>query len=251
MCAGAYYFNDMKKAIVLLSGGVDSATCGIIAKSQGFDIYALTFSYGQRHVHEIAAARRVADYLCVKEHRTVDIDLASLGGSAITSPDIAVPKGGPGLRIPVTYVPARNAIFLSYALAWAEVLGGVKSGDLGYVPGAHQESSGSCNDIFIGASSVDYSGYPDCRPEFIAAFQKMANVATVAALSGCEMTIHAPLLFLSKAETIRIGLQAGFDYGMTHSCYDPAPDGTPCGLCDSCRLRKKGFDEAGEVNANP
>jgi 7-cyano-7-deazaguanine synthase len=236
----------MKKAIILLSGGLDSATCGVIARDMGFDIYALSFSYGQRHAHELLAAQKVARYLNAREHRIASIDLAAFGGSALTSGDIDVPKGGRSggggvERIPVTYVPARNTIFLSYALAWAEVLGGVNVG-----PESRPDDAGFCTDIFIGANSMDYSGYPDCRPEYISAFQKMANLATVAGISGHELTVHAPLMHLAKADIIRIGVKAGLDYGMTHSCYDPDPqDGSACGDCDSCRLRKKGFEEAG------
>jgi 7-cyano-7-deazaguanine synthase len=216
----------MKNAILLLSGGLDSSTCGLIARAMGFDIYALSFSYGQRHSFELRAAGKVAQYLNAREHRIADVSQAAFGGSALTSKDIDVPKGGvDATRIPVTYVPARNTIFLSYALAWAEVVG-------------------AC-DIFIGANSVDYSGYPDCRPEYIAAFQNMANLATAAAISGRKLTVHAPLMQLTKADIIKIGVSQGFDYGMTHSCYDPSPDGLACGACDSCRLRKKGFEEAG------
>jgi 7-cyano-7-deazaguanine synthase len=224
----------MKKAVVLLSGGLDSATTGAVALNMGFELYALSFSYGQRHVFELLAARRVAQFLGVREHRIVDIDLSSLGGSALTSSDIGVPKeerGGGG--VPVTYVPARNTIFLAYALAWAEVLGGPR--ELDY-----------CTDIFIGVNCVDYSGYPDCRPEYIEAFRKLANLATVAGISGREMTIHAPLIHLTKADIIKIGVKSGLDYGITHSCYDPdKSSGGACGECESCRIRKKGFKEAG------
>jgi len=217
----------MKKAILLLSGGLDSSTCGLIARDMGFELYALSFSYGQRHAYELLAAQKVASSLGVKEHRIVDIDLSALGGSALTSTSIDVPKGGSSPGIPVTYVPARNLIFLSYALAWAEVLG-------------------DCLDIFIGVNYIDYSGYPDCRPEFIAAFQKMANLATVAGVSGSELTIHAPLMQYSKADIIKIGAKAGLDYAITHSCYDPDPKtGGACGSCDSCLIRKKGFEAAG------
>ncbi|MDR0331410.1 MAG: 7-cyano-7-deazaguanine synthase QueC, partial [Chitinispirillales bacterium] len=199
----------------------------------GFELHALSFSYGQRHALELLSAQRVAQYLGVREHRIVDIDLGSLGGSALTSSDIAVPKDGPSGGIPVTYVPARNTIFLSYALAWAEVLGGV-------------ENPGYCTDIFIGVNSVDYSGYPDCRPEFIEAFRKVANLATAAGATGHEITIHTPLIFLTKAEIIKIGVKSGLDYGITHSCYDPNPKtGAACGECESCRIRKNGFEEAG------
>jgi 7-cyano-7-deazaguanine synthase len=215
----------VKKAILLLSGGLDSSTCGLIARDMGFEIYALSFSYGQRHTCELLAARKVASFLGVREHRIVDIDLSALGGSALTSSDIDIPKDGANTGVPATYVPARNLIFLSYALAWAEV-------------------QGDCQDIFIGVNHIDYSGYPDCRPEFIAAFQKTANLATVAGTNGCELTIHAPLMQYSKADIIKIGAKAGLDYGLTLSCYDPAPSGVACGCCDSCRIRKKGFEEA-------
>jgi 7-cyano-7-deazaguanine synthase len=232
----------MKKAIVLLSGGLDSATCGLIARDMRFDIYALSFSYGQRHACELLAAQRVANFLGVKEHRIVDIDLSALGGSALTSADAEMPKGG-GSGIPSTYVPARNTIFLSYALAWAEVLGG---GGSIHPDNPPDSANDLCTDIFIGVTCVDYSGYPDCRPEFITAFQKMANLATVAGITGRELKIHAPLMFFSKADIIRIGVKSGFDYGMTLSCYNPDPkDSRACGTCDSCLLRKKGFDEAG------
>ncbi|MCL2219532.1 MAG: 7-cyano-7-deazaguanine synthase QueC [Chitinispirillia bacterium] len=217
----------MKKAILLLSGGLDSATCGLIARDMGFELHALSFSYGQRHGCELLAAQRVAAFIGVCGHRIAHIDLAALGGSALTSSDIDVPKDGAGTGIPVTYVPARNLIFLSYAVACAEALG-------------------ECSDIFIGVNSVDYSGYPDCRPEFISAFQKMANLATAAGVSGRELTIHAPLMRLTKSEIIKTGVKAGMDYAITHSCYDPDPQtGAACGRCDSCRIRKKGFEDAG------
>jgi 7-cyano-7-deazaguanine synthase len=223
----------MKKAVVLLSGGLDSATCGVVARDSGFELYALSFSYGQRHALELLAARRVAAFLGAAEHRVVEIDLSSIGGSALTSGGIDVPKGGVGGGIPVTYVPARNTIFLSYALAWAEVLGGRQGGEC-------------CTDIFIGVNSIDYSGYPDCRPEYIEAFQKMANLATAAGVSGRETTIHAPLISMTKAEIIKLGAKSGIDYGITHSCYDPdKTTGKACGECDSCIIRKKGFLEAG------
>lgn len=217
-----------KGAVVLLSGGLDSTTLLAMAREDGYLLYALTFCYGQRHHQELMAAKRVSEYFQVGEHRIVDIDLRAFGGSALTS-DIEVPKGNDvneNAEIPVTYVPARNTIFLSYALAWAEVLG--------------------LGDIFIGVNAVDYSGYPDCRPEFIAAFEKMANLATKAAVEGkTSVAIHTPLMYLSKGEIIRTGLKLGVDYGLTHTCYDPSPDGLACGRCDSCLLRQKGFAEAG------
>lgn len=216
-----------KNAVVLLSGGLDSATALAIAKSQGFDCYALSFLYGQRHAVELECADQVAKAQGVIEHRTVTIDLGAFGGSALTDLNIAVPheQGKPD-EIPVTYVPARNTIFLSYALAWAEVLGSF--------------------DIFIGVNALDYSGYPDCRPEFIAAYEKMANLATKAAVhGGRRLTVHTPLIHLTKAQIIQKGLELGVDYGVTSSCYDPAADGKACGTCDSCRLRLKGFKEAG------
>jgi 7-cyano-7-deazaguanine synthase len=219
----------MKRAIVLLSGGLDSATVLALARSGDFETYALSFRYGQRHEREVAAAQRVAQSLGAEEHRIAEIDLRLFGGSALTA-DIEVPKSRseteiePG--IPVTYVPARNTIFLSYALAWAEVLGST--------------------DIFLGVNAVDYSGYPDCRPEFVRAFEQLANLATRAGTEeGARFRIHAPLISLSKAEIIRRGLSLGVNYALTHSCYDPTPDGLACGACDSCQLRRKGFREAG------
>lgn len=219
----------MSPAVVLLSGGLDSATALAIAKSRGFEPHALSFRYGQRHSVELEAAARVAQALEVAEHTIVDIDLRRFGGSALTA-DLEVPKGrdpqAMGEGIPVTYVPARNTVFLSFALAWAEVLG--------------------ANDIFIGVNALDYSGYPDCRPEYIAAFERMANLATAAGVEGrLSIKIHAPLIELTKAEIIRRGTALGVDYGITSSCYDPADDGRPCGECDSCLLRAKGFAEAG------
>jgi 7-cyano-7-deazaguanine synthase len=221
--------NKSKKAVVLLSGGLDSATVLAIAKSEGYEIYALSFSYGQRHSWELEAADRVARSLGIAQHRIATIDLRAFGGSALTD-DIGVPKGRAvdemSHGIPVTYVPARNTIFLSFALAWAEVLG--------------------CSDIFIGVNALDYSGYPDCRPEFIEAFERMANLATKAGVEGRQdLKIHSPLIALSKAEIIRRGIELGVDYGLTSSCYDPAPTGEPCGQCDSCLLRRKGFGENG------
>lgn len=216
-------------AVVLLSGGLDSTTVLAIAKDEGFAPYALSFSYGQRHSVELGAARRVASHLGAAEHVVVEFDLRAFGGSALTS-EIAVPHhqsaAGIGEGIPVTYVPARNTIFLSFALAWAETL--------------------SSHDIFIGVNAVDYSGYPDCRPEFITAFEDLATLATkVGVEGGPRLAVHAPLSHMSKAQIIQRGLALGVDYGLTHSCYDPGPDGHPCGTCDSCLLRAKGFEEVG------
>jgi 7-cyano-7-deazaguanine synthase len=213
----------MPKAVVLLSGGLDSATTLAIAKSQGFDCYAPSFRYGQRHAAELDAARRVAKQVGVTQHVTLDIDLRQFGGSALTS-DIAVPKDrAPDDSIPVTYVPARNTIFLSFALAWAEVLG--------------------AQDIFIGVNALDYSGYPDCRPEYIAAYQRMADLATKAGVEGSRLRIHTPLIQMTKAQIIRKGRELEVDFDLTLSCYDPTPDGKPCGHCDACLLRAKGFAE--------
>jgi 7-cyano-7-deazaguanine synthase len=217
-----------KSAIVLLSGGLDSATTLAIARDAGFSCYAMTFCYGQRHTCEIEAARRVARALGVNEHRVVTIDLGAFGGSALTDGRLAVPKDRSDVNtdIPITYVPARNTIFLSYALAWAEVLGAW--------------------DIFIGVNALDYSGYPDCRPAFAAAFEAMANLAIAAAVQGAgQVRIQTPIITLSKAEIIRKGMELGVDYGLTHSCYDPDASGRPCGHCDACRLRLKGFLDAG------
>jgi len=209
---------------VLLSGGLDSATTLAIAQSDGFDCYALSFRYGQRHADELDAARRVAKSLGAAKHVILDIDLREFGGSALTD-DIAVPKDRtPDSSIPVTYVPARNTIFLSFALAWAEVLG--------------------AQDIFIGVNALDYSGYPDCRPEYIAAFQQLADLATKAGVEGSRLRIHAPLIRMTKAEIIRKGTELGVDFDLTLSCYDPSPAGKPCGHCDACQLRAKGFAEA-------
>ncbi|MBL7154545.1 MAG: 7-cyano-7-deazaguanine synthase QueC [Phycisphaerae bacterium] len=220
-----------KKAVILLSGGLDSATTLAIARDQGFRCYALTFRYGQRHEREVAAAQKVAKFLGAFEHRIIEIDLAAFGGSALTDSAIEVPKNRPDLhdsaQIPPTYVPARNTIFLSYALAWAEVLGAF--------------------DIFIGVNSTDYSGYPDCRAEFIAAFENTANLATAAAAvegSG-RYEIHAPIIEMTKGRIITAGTKLGVDYSITLSCYDPDDQGGSCGRCDSCRLRLKGFAEAG------
>jgi 7-cyano-7-deazaguanine synthase len=212
------------RAVVLLSGGVDSATTLAIASAEGFACYALSFRYGQRHSVELEAARRVASALGAVEHKIVEIDLRAFGGSALTD-DIAVPKDRtPDSSIPVTYVPARNTIFLSFALAWAEVLG--------------------AQDVFIGVNALDYSGYPDCRPEYIAAFQKMADLATKAGVEGSRLRIHTPLIEMTKAQIIRKGLELGVDFDLTLSCYDPSPAGEPCGRCDACQLRAKGFAEA-------
>ena len=216
------------KAVCLLSGGLDSSTCLGVARRDGFECYALSFDYGQRHRIEIEAAARVAKHFNVREHRVVRIDLRAFGGSALTA-DIAVPKdsleqGTQG--IPITYVPARNTIFLSYAMAWAEVL--------------------ECPDIFIGVNAIDYSGYPDCRPEFIAAFEHMANLATKAGVEGRTLLrIHTPLAQLDKSGIVKLAAELGVDFGLTHSCYDPDQEGRPCGHCDSCLLRLKGFREAG------
>jgi 7-cyano-7-deazaguanine synthase len=218
-----------RKAVVLLSGGLDSATVLAIAKSQGYEAYALSFSYGQRHIMELEAAARVSQSLGVVAHRTAKIDLRVFGGSALTS-DIDVPKGrdldAMSHGIPITYVPARNTIFMSFALAWAEVIGS--------------------SDIFIGVNALDYSGYPDCRPEFIEAFEKMANLATRAGVEGVQaLKIHTPLIAMTKAQIIAEGLKLGVDYSLTSSCYDPSAAGKPCGQCDNCLLRQKGFRENG------
>jgi 7-cyano-7-deazaguanine synthase len=218
-----------KRAVVLLSGGLDSATVLAIARSEGYACYALSFAYGQRHAWELASAKRVASSLGVVEHRVAQIDLRAFGGSALTDA-IEVPKGRAPEEmahgIPVTYVPARNTIFLAFALAWAEVLG--------------------ASDIFLGVNALDYSGYPDCRPEYIEAFEGMANLATKAGVEGRQrLKIHAPLIALTKAQIIAKGLALGVDYGLTSSCYDPSPKGAPCGACDACLLRAKGFAECG------
>ncbi len=217
-----------KKAVILSSGGIDSTTAMAIAGAEGYELYSLTFNYGQRHTRELEAARKVADFFQVKKHLVIAIDLRAIGGSALTDA-IDVPKDrgidAMAQEIPVTYVPARNTIFLSYALAWAEVL--------------------PATDIFIGVNAVDYSGYPDCRPEFIAAFERLANLATKAAVEGnLPMHIRAPLISMTKAGIIRKGIELGIDYSLTHSCYDPSPAGTACGRCDSCILRRRGFEEA-------
>jgi 7-cyano-7-deazaguanine synthase len=215
------------KAVVLLSGGMDSATAAAVALDQGFEIYALSFRYGQRHATELEAAGRIAERLGVRGHVVLDIDLRAFGGSALTG-DLEVPKDTPleriGSTIPATYVPARNTIFLAFALGWAETLG--------------------VSDIFLGANALDYSGYPDCRPEYIEAFERMANLATRAGFEGRLLRIHTPLISLSKAEIVKLGSRLGVEYGLTWSCYDPA-DGTACGRCEACILRRKGFREAG------
>ncbi|HEX8489927.1 MAG TPA: 7-cyano-7-deazaguanine synthase QueC [Chthoniobacterales bacterium] len=217
----------MKRAVVLVSGGLDSATALAISIRDGFEPYALSFDYGQRHSIEVHAAKRVAASLGAREHRFASIDLRVFGGSALTD-SISVPKNREPAKttdIPATYVPARNTIFLSYALAWCEVL--------------------AAEDIFIGANAIDYSGYPDCRPAFIAAFEQLATVATKAGVEGTRFRIHAPLIALSKAEIIRKGAELGVDFSLTHSCYDPAEGGLACGACDSCRIRLAGFRTAG------
>ena len=219
----------LQKAVVLSSGGVDSTTAMAMAKADGFEIYSLSFFYGQRHAFELKAAQKVALELGVKQHLVIDLDLRKIGGSALTA-ELKVPKSRGNqtvaAEIPVIYVPARNTIFLAYALAWAEVVGAF--------------------DIFIGVNAIDYSGYPDCRPEYIFAFEKMANLATKAGVEGTSaINIRTPLISMTKAQIIRQGIQLGIDYAMTHSCYDPTPQGHACGECDSCGFRKKGFREAG------
>lgn len=221
----------MKHAIVLLSGGLDSATTLAIARNQGHEAYALSFDYGQRHKRELEAAKQIAKSLGARKHLVVNLDNQIFGGSALTN-DLEVPKSRSdkeiGNGIPVTYVPARNTIFLAHALAWAETIG--------------------AGHIFIGANAVDYSGYPDCRPEFMALFEMLANVATKASVEGARMQIHAPLLKMSKADIVRKAVELQIDLSLTHSCYDPLPDGAACGECDSCRLRQKGFNEAGVID---
>lgn len=217
-----------QKAVVLYSGGLDSSTCMAMAKADGFSPYAISFSYGQRHSYELQVAKANALRLGAAEHLIVDFDLRLMGGSALTS-DIDVPKGADSNDIPVTYVPARNTIFLSFALGWAEVL--------------------SASAIYIGVNALDYSGYPDCRPEYIEAYQKMANLATKAGVEGTSrFRIQTPLINMTKAEIIKTGLALGVDYSLTHSCYDPTAEGLSCGQCDSCRLRLKGFAEAGLID---
>lgn len=215
-------------AVVLLSGGLDSYTAAAVAMRDGFTLSALSINYGQRHAQELDAARAVAASLGVVRHLELALDLSQMGGSALTSASIEVPKDRPidSVEIPSTYVPARNTIFLSLALGWAEVLG--------------------ASDIIIGVNALDYSGYPDCRPEFIRVFEQLAQVATRAGVEGRPLTVHTPLISLSKAQIVMLGLSLGLDYGLTHSCYDPGPGGRPCGRCDSCQLRAAGFAEAGE-----
>ena len=224
--------NSARKAVCLLSGGLDSSTCLALAKNEGFDCYALSFDYGQRHRVELESAARIAASLGVTHHRTLSFDLRRFGQSALTD-DMPVPKGRSANEmsagIPITYVPARNTIFLSFALAWAEVL--------------------EAADIFIGVNALDYSGYPDCRPEYIEAFGRMANLATKSAVEGgARITLRAPLIRLSKAEIVKLAAKLGLDFSLTHSCYDPDGGGRPCGACDSCLLRRKGFEEAGVVD---
>lgn len=219
-----------RRAVVLLSGGLDSYTAAAVAKRDGFVLHALSINYGQRHVRELEASRAVAAALGVERHLELVLDLSPIGGSSLTSPAIDVPKDqaiDPAV-IPNTYVPARNTIFLSMALGWAEVLGAA--------------------DLVIGVNALDYSGYPDCRPEFIQAFERLARLATKAGVEGRALTVHTPLISLSKADIIRLGLSLGLDYGLTHSCYDPPPSGRPCGHCDSCLLRAAGFAEAGATD---
>ncbi len=220
---------DTKRAVVLASGGLDSTTVMSIAKQQGYRVYSLSFDYGQRHSFELRAAKRVAELMGVSKHLVLELDLTKFGASALTD-DIPVPKSSDGNiktgEIPITYVPARNTIFLSLAMAWAETL--------------------NASDIFIGVNALDYSGYPDCRPEYIKAFEHMANLATKASVEGgLKLKIHTPLINMTKAQIIRKGMELGVDYAVTHSCYDPSPEDLACGYCDSCILRKKGFKEAG------
>ncbi len=227
-----HIFKTMPSAVVLLSGGLDSATTAAIARAEGFELHALSIDYGQRHRHELDAARRVARSLDIADHRVIGIDLTQFGGSALTA-SIAVPKHRDHQQmaadIPITYVPARNTVFLSLALGMAEVLG--------------------ASDLFIGVNAVDYSGYPDCRPEYLAAFERLAALATKAGVEGSlKFKIHAPLVNMTKAEIIREGTRLGVDYALTHSCYDPDAAGNPCGGCDSCQLRRRGFEDAGLVD---
>ncbi|MGB2115834.1 MAG: 7-cyano-7-deazaguanine synthase QueC [Porticoccaceae bacterium] len=214
----------VKKAVVLVSGGLDSSTVLAIAKQQGYECYTLSFDYGQRHRSELVAAQNVSNSMCIEQHKVVTLDLATIGGSALTDANIDVPEYETS-GIPITYVPARNTVFLSIALGWAEVLG--------------------ANDIFVGVNAVDYSGYPDCRPEYIKAFEQMANLATKAGVEGNKLTIHAPLINMTKGQIIQTGIKNGVDYSVTVSCYQADEEGVACGVCDSCRLRKQGFIDAG------
>jgi 7-cyano-7-deazaguanine synthase len=213
-----------KKAVILVSGGLDSTTVVAMAKSQGYDCYTLSFDYGQRHRSELEAAQRVSKLMAVHEHKVVKLDLGTIGGSALTDASIDVPEEETS-GIPVTYVPARNTVFLSIALGWAEVLG--------------------ANDIFLGVNAVDYSGYPDCRPEYISAFEAVANLATKSAVEGQKLSIHAPLIDMSKAQIVQVGMALGVDYSQTVSCYQANLEGEACGKCESCRLRRQGFEQAG------
>ena len=222
---------QVRRAVVLLSGGLDSATCLAIAREQGFEPYALSVAYGQRHAAELTASQRVAAALGARAHRTASVDLGQFGGSALTDASIAVPEDGLSSGIPVTYVPARNTVMLSIALAWAEVLG--------------------ARDIFVGVNAVDYSGYPDCRPAFIEAFENMANLGTKIGVEGARIRIHAPLIDLSKADIIRRGLALGVDYGLTVTCYQADDQGRACGRCEACRLRAAGFAAAGVADPTP
>jgi 7-cyano-7-deazaguanine synthase len=216
---------DTKKAVILVSGGLDSATTLAIAKSKGYACYAISFEYGQRHHAELQAARQVAESIGVVDHKIIQLNLDSIGGSALTDTEIEVPISAPSQSIPITYVPARNTVFLSLALGWAEVL--------------------EAYDIFIGVNAVDYSGYPDCRPEFIAAFEELANIATKAGVEGQTFKIHTPLIHLSKAQIIQEGLRLGLDYSLTLSCYQPSKAGQACGICAACRIRADGFRALG------
>ena len=218
----------MKKAVVLLSGGLDSATTLAIARDRQFKCYALSVDYGQRHQSELEAARKVAQSLGSYAHKIIKLDLTTFGGSALTDQSIEIPTSGESTNIPVTYVPARNTIMLALALAWAETL--------------------DCRDIFVGVNAIDYSGYPDCRPEYIQAFENMANLATKAAIEGKKVTIHAPLIYLSKKEIIQTGLALGVDYSLTVSCYQADELGRACGVCDSCRIRKTGFEASEKLD---
>ncbi|UVW36222.1 7-cyano-7-deazaguanine synthase QueC [SAR92 clade bacterium H455] len=213
-----------KKAVILVSGGLDSTTVVAMAKSQGYDCYTLSFDYGQRHRSELVAAQKISELMTVHAHKVVKLDLGSIGGSALTDSSIKIPESET-TGIPVTYVPARNTVFLSIALGWAEVLG--------------------ANDIFLGVNAVDYSGYPDCRPEFIKAFETMANLATKAAVEGQKLTIHAPLISMTKGQIVQSGMALGVDYSTTVSCYQADLEGQACGKCESCRLRRQGFEQAG------